>query len=268
MASLQFMINANPIGIFDSGIGGLSIARRIREILPNENLLYIADSAHAPYGDKSESYIYQRSSSIIEFLLERNAKAVVIACNTATVSSIKQLRANYSIPIVGVEPGVKPAAFKTRSGIIGVLATTQTLKSTSFNALANSFSTHVKIEVQPCPGLMEQVEALNLDSDITEQLIKEYVSPLLARGADNIVLGCTHYAYLEQSIKKIAGPNVEIINTDLAVAKEAARRLDNASLLTTNTVPGKDEFWSSGAPDIAQKQISQLWGETVNVLQM
>ena len=262
------MINGSPIGIFDSGIGGLSIARRIREILPSENLLYIADSAHAPYGDKSEAYIYQRSSSIIEFLLERNAKAVVIACNTATVSSIQKLRANYSIPIVGVEPGVKPAVFKTRSGIIGVLATTQTLKSISFNALASSFSTHVNIEVQPCPGLMEQVEALNLDSEKTEQLIKQYVFPLLAKGADNIVLGCTHYAFLAPIIKKIAGPNIEIINTDLAVAKETARRLETASLLSTSTSPGNNEFWSSGALDVAQKQVSLLWRQPVNVLQM
>jgi len=262
------MINRSPIGIFDSGIGGLSIARRIREILPNENLLYIADSAHAPYGEKSESYIYQRSSSIVDFLLEHNAKVVVIACNTATVSSIQKLRTNYSVPIIGVEPGVKPAAFKTRSGIIGVLATTQTLKSNSFNALADSFSSHVKIEVQPCPGLMEQVEVLNLDDDKTEQLIKKYVTPLLARGADNIVLGCTHYAFLAPLIRKIAGPNVEIINTDLAVANETARRLGTANLLTTSTIPGNDEFWSSGSTHVAQKQISLLWGEPVKVLQI
>lgn len=262
------MINKNPIGIFDSGIGGLSIARRLREILPNENLLYIADSAHAPYGEKSESYIYQRSSSIVELLLEQKAKAVVIACNTATVSSIQKLRANYSIPIIGVEPGVKPAAFKTLSGIIGVLATTQTLKSNSFNALAESFSSNVKIEVQPCPGLMEQVETLNLEDENTEQLIKKYVSPLLARGADNIVLGCTHYAFLAPIIRKVAGPDVEIINTDLAVAKEATRRLETANLLTTSTIPGYDEFWSSGSPHAVQKQISLLWGEPVKVLQI
>ena len=262
------MINKNPIGIFDSGIGGLSIARRLREILPNENLLYIADSAHAPYGEKSESYIYQRSSSIVELLLEQKAKAVVIACNTATVSSIQKLRANYSIPIIGVEPGVKPAAFKTLSGIIGVLATTQTLKSNSFNALAESFSSNVKIEVQPCPGLMEQVEALNFEDENTEQLIKKYVSPLLARGADNIVLGCTHYAFLAPIIRKVAGPDVEIINTDLAVAKETVRRLETANLLTTSTTSGHDKFWSSGSPHVVQKQISLLWGEPVKVLQI
>lgn len=262
------MINGNPIGIFDSGIGGLSIARRIREILPNENLLYIADSFHAPYGDKSESYIYQRASSIIEFLLAQNAKAIVIACNTATVSSIKELRANYTVPIIGVEPGVKPAVFNTKSGIVGVLATTRTLESTSFNSLAKNFSTHVKIELQACPGLMEQVEALNLDGEKTETLIKQFVTPLLLKGADNIVLGCTHYAFLAPLIQKIAGANVAIINTDLAVAKETARRLGKDTLLSTSNSPGETHFWTSGAADVASKQISLLWGEPVAVLQI
>lgn len=262
------MINGNPIGIFDSGIGGLSIARCIRDILPNENLLYVADSAHAPYGEKTEAYIYQRSASIIEFLLKHDAKAVVIACNTATVSSIKQLRASFNIPIIGVEPGVKPAVFKTSSGIIGVLATTQTLKSMSFNELAKAFSSNVKIEVQPCPGLVEQVESLILDGEKTEALIKQYVTPLLEKGVDNIVLGCTHYAFLAPLIKKIAGPNVEIINTDLAVAKQTARRLEIENLLSQCSTAGSNQFWSSGDRAIALKQISQLWGEAVEVLAM
>lgn len=262
------MINKNPIGIFDSGIGGLSIAHRIREMLPNENILYIADSANAPYGDKSASFIYQRSSSIIQFLLERRAKAVVIACNTATVSSIQKLRTKYTVPIVGVEPGVKPAVFKTNSGIIGVLATTQTLKSTSFKDLARSFSTTVKIEVQPCPGLVEKVEALELDGEETEALIKKYVMPLVEKGADNIVLGCTHYAFLAPIIRKVAGSNVKIINTDLAVAREAVRRLEAEFLQTTSTTPGNDEFWSSGDQEEAHKQFSLLWGESVKVQQI
>lgn len=262
------MTNESPVGIFDSGVGGLSIARRIREILPNEHLLYIADSAHVPYGEKSDSFIYQRSSAIIDFLLERNVKAVVIACNTATVSSIQKLRSNYSVPIIGVEPGVKPAVFKTGSGIIGVLATAQTIKSVSFNNLAKVFSENVKIEVQPCPGLVEQVEALLLEGEETETLIMKYVLPLLAKGADNIVLGCTHYAFLAPLIRKVAGPGVEIINTDLAVARETARRLEAACLLTTRIEPGTDEFWSSGAVQLSHKQFSYLWGETVHVSQM
>lgn len=262
------MTSRNPIGIFDSGIGGLSIARCIRDLLPNEDILYIADSLYAPYGDTDEDFIKQRSSLITEFLINRKAKVIVVACNTATVSSIQNLRAHYSVPIVGVEPGVKPAVLKTESGVVGVLATTQTLKSNSFNDLANSFSSHVKIEVQACPGLVEQVESLSLDSDKTKSLIDKYVEPLLDKGVDNIVLGCTHYAFLEALIRKAAGPGVEIINTEQAVAKETIRRLEVENLLSTGSKSGSDEFWSSGDKKVADRQFSLLWGSSVNVLQM
>ncbi|MDQ6962261.1 MAG: glutamate racemase [Mariprofundaceae bacterium] len=256
------------IGIFDSGVGGLSIASSIRALLPNEHILYIADSAHAPYGDKPVEFIEERASAIIAFLMERNVKAVVVACNTATVSAIHKLRANYAIPMIGVEPGIKPAILKSRSGVVGVLATTQTLKSASFSELSQRFSTHVTVEVQPCPGLVEQVEALNLDSEETEALIKRYVFPLLEKGADHIVLGCTHYAYLTPAIQKVIGPNITIINTATAVATELARRLELECLLSTRREPGRDEFWSSGLQHIATEQLSKLWGKPVDVLQL
>lgn len=264
----KFMINGQAIGIFDSGIGGLSIARQIHQRLPNEHIIYVADSIHAPYGEKSASYITERAFAISEFLIQRHVKAIVVACNTATVSSIKALRATYSLPIIGVEPGVKPAVFNTKTGIVGVLATAQTLKSVSFNDLAKNFSSQVNIEVQPCPGLMEQVEALSLDSVETETLIKKYVLPLLDKGADHIVLGCTHYAFLAPLIKKIVGEDIAIVNTDFAVAKETARRLETASLLSTHDQQGNLEFWSSAEPAIAHRQFSELWGESVNVLKM
>ena len=262
------MTSKNPIGIFDSGIGGLSIAKRIRELLPNEDIVYIADSLHAPYGDKSSDYIYQRSKTIVEFLSQQKAKAIVIACNTATVSAIKQLRSEYSVPIIGVEPGVKPAAFKTKAGVIGVMATTQTLKSTSFNELAKIFSSNVKIEVQPCPGLVEQVENLSFDSKQTEDLVKQYVSPLIEKNVDHIVLGCTHYAFLAPLISKVAGESIEIINTDLAVARETARRLQAENLLAVDNEAGSDKFWSSGDLERADKQFSLIWEKPVKVLQM
>lgn len=262
------MTNDQPIGIFDSGIGGLSIARQIRELLPNEDLVYVADTYHAPYGEKSLSYITDRAYSVSDFLLEKNVKAIVVACNTATVSSIKELRAKYSIPIIGVEPGVKPAVFNTKSGVIGVLATAQTLKSSSFNDLAKSFSTDVRIEVQPCPGLMEQVEALSLDSVETEAMVKNYVFPLLDKGADHIVLGCTHYAFLAPIIKKVVGINIKIVNTDFAVAKETARRLETADLLAKRSTAGHVAFWSSAPSLSTHKQFSLLWGESVAVFTM
>lgn len=262
------MRKQQPIGIFDSGLGGLSIARRIREILPSEHIIYVADSAFAPYGDKTERFITERSSFIVEFLQKQNAKAIVVACNTATVSSIKVLRAYCDLPIIGVEPGVKPASLNTRSGVIGVLATTQTLKSTSFSELARGVSGTVTIETQACPGLVEAVEGLNLDTEQSAKLVQQYVLPLVKKGADHIVLGCTHYAFLTPLIQRVAGPNINIINTDMAVARETARRLDVARLLSDNTACGSSTFWSSAAPEAVNKQIHQLWGEPVQVYAM
>ncbi len=256
------------IGVFDSGVGGLSIASSIRQLLPNEDLIYVADSAFAPYGDKSVAFIEQRASAIITFLIQRKVKAVVVACNTATVSTIHKLRENHTIPIIGVEPGVKPAVLNSNSGIIGVLATTQTLKSSSFSELSRRFAGDVKIEVQACPGLVEQVEALKLDHHETDSLIKTYVSPLLEKGADHIVLGCTHYAYLAPAIQKLAGPDVKIINTATAVTNELIRRLDYEGLLSASNNPGRDEFWSSGHQAVASEQFSLLWGKQVDVFQM
>ena len=261
------MLNTNPIGIFDSGVGGLSIALSVRELLPNENILYFADSAHTPYGTKPESYTAQRSSLIIQFLVKKKVKAVVIACNTATASSIEKLRSEYKIPIIGVEPGIKPAALKSNSGIVGVLATNQTLSSLSFDNLSNRFSSNVKIEIQPCPGLVEQVEKVDLYSSKTENLIKQYVFPLLEKGVDKIVLGCTHYGFLAPMIQKIVGHEVEIINTDLAVARQVASRLESENILSTSSSAGHEEFWTSGDQKIASHQFSALWGKQVNALQ-
>jgi len=259
--------NTNPIGIFDSGVGGLSIALRVREVLPNENILYFADSAHTPYGTKPESYTTQRSSLIIQFLVNKKAKAVVVACNTATASSISKLRSEYKIPIIGVEPGIKPAALKSNSGVVGVLATNQTLSSLSFDNLSNRFSSNVKIEIQPCPGLVEQVEKVDLHSSKTEDMIKQYVFPLLEKGADNIVLGCTHYNFLAPMIQKIVGHGVEVINTDLAVARQVLRRLESEKLLSTLPSASYEKFWTSGDPGIVSQQLSALWGKQVNAMQ-
>jgi glutamate racemase len=259
------MTSARPIGIFDSGIGGLSVANRIREALPSESLLYVADSAHAPYGEKPDEHINERASFITEFLLNKQAKAIVIACNTATAAAIKNLRSKYNIPIIGVEPGVKPAVFNTSSGVIGVLATTQTLRSIAFNDLAKNFSADVDIVVQPCPGLMEQVEALSFDNELTTALIRKYVQPLVNRQADTIVLGCTHYAFLAPAIQAIAGPDVNIINTDIAIANETSRRLLAEDLLCTAPQAPVHGFWSSGDLSIAREQFRLLWGKPVDV---
>lgn len=262
------MTNSNPIGIFDSGVGGLSVAHSIRKELPHENLLYVADLLHAPYGNKTKEYITQRSLGVTSFLLEKQAKAIVVACNTATVSSIQELRRVHTIPIIGIEPGVKPASFASNSGVVGVLATEQTIRSSSFQHLASRFSTDVTIAVQACPGLVEQIEKMNLDGTETKELIKRYVLPLLEKGADTLVLGCTHYAFLTPLIKKVAGTNVEVIDTNAAVAKEVVRRLHLETLESTSNASGWERFWTSGDPAEAVQKISRFWGRPVTVSQM
>ena len=256
----------NPIGVFDSGVGGLSVLRDIRRELPSEDLLYVADSGHAPYGDKSTQLIEARSIAIVEFLVSQHAKAIVVACNTATGAAIETLRARFSVPIVAMEPAVKPAAAHTQSGVIGVLATSGTLVSNNFAKLHARFGADVNILVQACPGLVEQVEAGDLSSDKTRALIEQYVLPLLAQKADTLVLGCTHYPFLASLIQEIAGSSVAIIDPAPAIARELRRRLASIKQLSPEARAGTERFWTSAAPDETKQVISQLWQEDVEVL--
>jgi len=254
------MMKSQPIGIFDSGVGGLSVAQKIRELLPNENLIYIADSFHAPYGDKSEEFIIQRSNLLTRFLVEQGAKIIVVACNTATVSTIRKLRDTFDLPIVGIEPGVKPAAESSQTGVIGILATERTLKSESFNQLAKRFDKTTRVETQACPGFVEQVERLELNNEKTIELVNHHIHTLLDKGVDTIVLGCTHYPFLLPLIKKATPKNMIIIDTGLAVAKEVRRRLNEQELLSTQNTNGESFFYSSGSLTEMEGIISKLWG--------
>ena len=255
----------NPIGVFDSGVGGLSVLREIRRELPGEDLLYVADSGHAPYGDKSRQAIEARSIAIVEFLLSQHAKAIVVACNTATSAAVETLRARFPVPIVAMEPAVKPAAESTKSGVIGVLATSGTLGSDNFARLHERFGAEVDILVQACPGLVELVEAGNLSGGKTRVLLEKYLVPLLEQQADAIVLGCTHYPFLIPLIQEIAGPAVAIIDPAAAVARELRRRLANAGLLSGKCRPGAEQFWSSAKPEAVQPVIAQLWEADIEV---
>jgi glutamate racemase len=255
----------NPIGVFDSGVGGLSVLREIRRELPGEDLLYVADSGHAPYGDKPTELIEARANAIVDFLLSRNAKAIVIACNTATGVAIKMLRARFSVPIVAMEPAVKPAVTHTRSGVIGVLATSRTIASDNFAKLHERFGAEVKILMQACPGLVEQVETGDLASNKTRALMERYVVPLLEQGADTLVLGCTHYPFLAPLIQEIAGPSVAIIDPSAAIARELRRRLSGADLLSFEERAGSEQFWTSATTNVAQTVIVQLWQADVDV---
>jgi glutamate racemase len=259
-------MSAAAIGVFDSGVGGLCVLRAIREELPHENLLYVADSAHVPYGNKPASFIEQRSLAIARFLLAQNAKAIVVACNTATGAAIATLRERFNVPIIGMEPAIKPALTHTRSGVIGVLATAGTAASGKFANLLARFSGRAQVLVQPCPGFVEAVERGELSTTDTRALVQRTVAPLLQRGADTLVLGCTHYPFLRTLIEDIAGSAVTVIDPSPAVARELRRRLTENNLLSNTG--GAENFWSSDAPQRAQPLISRLWGKTVSVSPM
>lgn len=257
--------NARPIAVFDSGVGGISVLKHIHQLLPNEHLLYVADSIHAPYGNKSAAEIQARCFAIAEFLIAKDAKALVVACNTATAAAIDQMRAKYSLPIIGMEPAVKPAAEASRSGIIGVLATTGTLQSAQFAALLESYGRNVEVVTQACVGLVECVERGELSQESTRALVKRYCQPLLDEGADSIVLGCTHYPLLKSLIQEVVGADVVLIDTGAAVASQLKSRLLKEGLLADVDQIASINFWSNSDSANAENVIAQLWGEPIKV---
>jgi glutamate racemase len=253
------------IGVFDSGVGGLSVLHHIRELLPDERLIYVADSAHVPYGDKAPDYIERRALAITRFLVEQGVQAIVVACNTATAAAAASLRSQFRLPIVAMEPAVKPAVVATRSGVVGVLATVGTLESARFAALLDKYAGEIEIVTQGCPGLVEQVEAGNLAGTETRALVARYVSPLLMHGADTLILGCTHYPFLAPLIREVAGNDIALVDTGAAVARQLQRRLQSELPQRIPGTGGGAQFWSSGEAAQASRIISVLWNETVTV---
>ena len=251
--------NAAPIGIFDSGVGGLSIAIDIYELLPQEHLIYVADQAYSPYGNKSKQAIEERCLAIAQFFIAQHCKAIVVACNTATVNAIELLRANFDIPIIGVEPGIKPAALNSQSGIVGVLATEQTINSDPFKALVNRFVDHVDVRVQASPKLVDLVENNDLVSEYAQQVVNEYVAPLINQGVDQIALGCTHYVFLAPLIKKAAANKASIINTAAPVAAQLQRRLLEKELLNSSDEKAEVELFTTLASKQNKLLIQDLW---------
>jgi glutamate racemase len=251
-------------------------------MLPGEDLLYVADSAHAPYGDKSVQFIEARAMAIAEFLVARDAKALVVACNTATAAAITALRQRFGLPIVGMEPAVKPAAEATRSGVIGVLATSGTLESGKFAELVQRFGSQARVIVQPCPGLVEQVELGDLAGPHTRRLLEGFIAPLLEAGADTLVLGCTHFPFLQPLLRELVGGEVAVIETGAAVARQLVRRLAEADFsagitpasghesslalrFPTARSQGTERFFSSGEPAQLQALLPRLWGSAAAV---
>ncbi|WP_395045129.1 glutamate racemase [Flavobacterium sp.] len=219
------MTNNNPIGLFDSGIGGTSIWKEIHNLLPNENTIYLADSKNAPYGQKSKEEIIQLSYKNTEFLLNQNCKLIVVACNTATTNAIKELRDKYDIPFIGIEPAIKPAATNSQTQKIGILATKGTLNSELFYKNVEKFQ-DIKIIEQIGFGLVELIENGKINSAEMQDLLKQYLNPMIAQNIDYLVLGCSHYPFLIPKIKKIIPKNIKIIDSGQAVARQTKNILN------------------------------------------
>ena len=257
------------IGIFDSGIGGLSVYREIRKLLPREDYVYYADNAHCPYGEKTKEYITGRAREITEILISKGADIIVVACNTATAAAISTLRAEYPIRFIGMEPAIKPAVAMTKTGVVGVLATAGTLKAEKYRHTRDTMHGDVVVVEHIGQGFVELVESGETSGPHAEEVVRNSLKPLLDEGADTIVLGCTHYPFLIDVIRKIAGPGVTVIDPAPAVARHLLEVMQEEGLLHGNPDcndasgavtenPGHSEFLSSGPDNILKKLVSKL----------
>jgi glutamate racemase len=264
-----------PVGIFDSGVGGLSVLAHIQTALPHEHLLYCADSGYAPYGDKTEAQIIERSLAITAFLLQQGIKALVIACNTATAIAGAAIRQAYpSLPIVGIEPGLKPAAAHSMNRIVGVLATHGTLSSAKYIALQNRITaeTDVLFLSQACIGLADQIEKGELASLATAEMLTRYITPLITRGADTLVLGCTHYPFvrplIEQILNDAGAAHISLIDTGEPVARQLVRLLQAGHLQHTATVPGTVTAYTTSSASSLETACARLLKQAITVHQI
>lgn len=252
-----------PIGMFDSGLGGLSVLQEVRRLLPAEDIIYVADSAYCPYGTRPEAFIRQRSIDVGWSLVDGGAKILVVACNTATSVALPALRARLPIPVVGLVPAVKPAAKLTKNGRIGVLATPRTTSGERLESLVREFANEVEVHIQAAPGLADIVEAGHLDGAIVESALERFVRPLTRHHVDTIVLGCTHYPFLRGSIERFVGPGVTVIDSGEAVARRTRDLLAAASLLRQSTDAGQTKLRTSGDPAGVGAIAARLLGEPI-----
>lgn len=241
-------MSTQPIGIFDSGVGGTSIFKEIKALLPNENTIYLADSKNAPYGTKSKAEITQLSIKNIELLLSKNCKLIVVACNTATTNAIKTLRENYTVPFIGIEPAIKPAALNTQTKAIGILATKGTLSSDLFHKTTDLYSNSIKVIEQVGEGIVQLIENGDVYSDQMKTLLKIYLQPMINANIDYLVLGCTHYPYLMPLLLDILPKHVKIIDSGEAVAKQTKMVLEKLHLLNSQTSNAENTFFTNGNP--------------------
>jgi glutamate racemase len=252
----------SPIGVFDSGVGGLSVLMAIRQTLPGEDLIFLADQAHVPYGSRSLEEVCAFSEGITRFLLNREAKLIVVACNTASAAALHHLRQVFpQTPFVGMEPAVKPAAEQTRSGVVGVLATPATFQGALYASVIERFANGVTVLQDTCPGLVMAIEAGQLDGPEVKAILEKALHPMLMRGIDTVVLGCTHFPFVIPQIEEIVGPQVRVIDPAPAVARQVGRLLELHDLHTTSNNPGQMRFLTTGDPMKMDRLLPKLIGQ-------
>jgi len=258
-------LSANqPIGIFDSGVGGLSVLRAIRAQMPEESVVYFGDQGHIPYGPRSMEQIRSFSEAITKFLLGQNAKIIVVACNTASAAALKYLRERFpDVQFVGMEPAVKPAAEQTTTGRVGVLATPATFQGALYASVVERFANGVELFQNTCPGLVQQIEQGNLNGDETRRILEDALLPMLEKNIDTVVLGCTHYPFVIPLIQRIVGDakRVRVIDPAPAVAKQVERLLEAGGMKGPSSAHAHIKFYTSGEPAFIKSMLPKLLGE-------
>ena len=259
----------SPIGIFDSGVGGISVLRAIREQMPEERVIYFGDQGHIPYGPRPMQQIRDFSEAITRFLLEQEAKIIVVACNTASAAALKYLRETFAeVQFVGMEPAVKPAVEHTHTGKVGVLATPATFQGALYASVVERFANGVELFQNTCPGLVQQIEEGNLSGKTTRMILEDALLPMLERNIDTIVLGCTHYPFVIPLIQQIVGDSVRVIDPAPAVARQIARLLEAKGLRNNSASKGDVRLYTSGDPESLKSLMPSLLGESGEILKM
>ncbi|HVN16168.1 MAG TPA: glutamate racemase [Anaerolineales bacterium] len=257
------IIANNPIGVFDSGVGGLSILRAMRAQMPEEAVIYFGDQGHVPYGPRPMEQIQNFSETITRFLLVRGAKLIVVACNAASAAALKFLRAKFpDVSFVGMEPAVKPAAEHTHSGVVGVLATPATFQGALYASVVERFASGVQVLQDTCPGLVAQIEKCDLNGPRTREILERALTPMLEKGIDTVVLGCTHYPFVIPLIQQIAGENVRVIDPAPSVARQVQRLLEAGNMKRLADGRGEIQFFTSGDARAMESMLPILLGES------
>ena len=256
--------SAAPVAVFDSGIGGLSVARELHAALPSEHLLYLADHAYVPYGDRTTAEVHARTLVAGRWLQAQGAKVLVVACNTASGAALEALREELSIPVVGLEPAVKPAVATSRNGRVGVMATVGTLASERYARLVASHANGSHVVPQPCPGLADLIEDGHLDGDALREVIAGFAAPLREAGVDTVVLGCTHYPFVRQAIAEALGPDVRILDSGEAIARQTARVLRERGVAAAEGA-GSLRLLTTGDPAEVAPVVARVWGSPLPV---